>query len=209
MVSMTLAESLNPVAIELAPAITTLIVFGIVCLILFTKVWPKIASGLDERQAKLRQEIEAAEAAQAEAMSAMKSQQAELGKARAEAHEMIAKGQIRCGSLLPGPCVSRPRHNWPNCESRPGHEIRLQPRRRPSVNLHAESAVLATAIASRILKREINANDQQSLIDDSLRELQSDPDVEAPTHDYEANRHPGQKSTLEASSSWRKPVVAT
>ena len=66
MVSMTLAASegtLNPVAVELAPAITTLVVFGLVCLVLFTKVWPKIASGLDERQAKIRQEIEAAEAA--------------------------------------------------------------------------------------------------------------------------------------------------
>ena len=39
--------------------------------------------------------------------------------------------------------------------------------------LHAETAMLATAIATRILQREINVDDQQSLIDDSLRELES------------------------------------
>lgn len=170
MVSMTLAESLNPVAIELAPAITTLIVFSIVCLILFTKVWPKIASGLDDRQAKLRQEIEAAEAAQAEAMAAMKLQQAELGKARAEAHEMIAKAKSDAGASALA-LREQAQAQLAQLREQAGHEIRLAKEAAIS-ELHAESAVLATAIASRILKREINANDQQSLIDESLRELQ-------------------------------------
>ncbi len=37
--------------------------------------------------------------------------------------------------------------------------------------LHAEAASLATEIASRILKREISAADQQQLVDESLGEL--------------------------------------
>ncbi len=172
MVSMTLAESLNPVAIELAPAITTLIVFGIVCLILFTKVWPKIASGLDERQDKLRQEIAAAEAAQAEARSAMESQQAELSKARAEAHEMIAKAKSDAEASARA-LREQAQTQLAQLREQAGHEIRLAKEAAIS-ELHAESAGLATTIASRILKREINANDQQSLIDDSLRELQGD-----------------------------------
>ena len=82
MVPMMLAasESADPTVAELAPAITTLVVFGIVILILFTKVWPKITSGLDERQTKIRQEIEAAEASQAEARAAMEELSSSLGK---------------------------------------------------------------------------------------------------------------------------------
>lgn len=170
MVSMMLAEALNPVAVELAPAITTLIVFGIVCLILFTKVWPKIASGLDERQAKIRQEIEAAEAAQAEARAAMESQQAELGQARAEAQEMIAKAKSDAEASSRA-LREQAQTQLAELREQAGQEIRAAKEAAIS-ELHAESAVLATAIASRILQREINADDQQSLIDDSLRELQ-------------------------------------
>jgi len=37
--------------------------------------------------------------------------------------------------------------------------------------VHAQTASLATAIAGRILKREITPTDQQRLVDESLREL--------------------------------------
>jgi len=174
MVSMTLAASegtMNPVAVELAPAITTLIVFGLVCFVLFTKVWPKIANGLDERQAKIRQEIEAAEAAQAEARAAMEAQQAELAKARAEANEMIMKAKADAEATAKE-LRERAHAELTELREQAGHQIQ-EAKESAITELHAETAMLATAIATRILQREINVDDQQSLIDDSLRELES------------------------------------
>ena len=37
--------------------------------------------------------------------------------------------------------------------------------------LHAEATVLATAIAGKILQREISASDQQNLVEETLEEL--------------------------------------
>ena len=37
--------------------------------------------------------------------------------------------------------------------------------------LHAEASTLAVTIASKVLGREINSTDQQSLVDESLAEL--------------------------------------
>ena len=158
-------------SVELAPAITTLIVFGLVCLVLFTKVWPKITTGLDERQAKIREEIEAAEAAQAEAKASMETQQAELANARAEAHEMITKAKADAEATARG-LRERAQVELAEMREQAGHEIRAA-KESAITELHAESAMLATAIASRILQREINADDQQALIDDSLREMES------------------------------------
>ena len=173
MVSMMLAasEAADPTNAELAPAITTLIVFGLVCLVLFTKVWPKITSGLDERQAKIRQEIEAAEAAQAEARAAMKSQQAELAQARTEANEMIAKAKSDAEALAQS-LRDQAQQQLSELREQASQEIRAA-KEAAIGELHAESGRLATSIASRILEREINAADQQSLIDESLRELET------------------------------------
>ena len=158
-------------SVELAPAITTLIVFGLVCLVLFTKVWPKITSGLDERQAKIREEIEAAEAAQAEARASMEAQQAELAKARGEANEMIMKAKADAEATARG-LRERAQVELTELREQAGHEIRAA-KESAITELHAETAMLATAIATRILQREINVEDQQSLIDDSLQELES------------------------------------
>ena len=44
--------------------------------------------------------------------------------------------------------------------------------RQAAVNeIHAEASNLAAAIAGKILKREINAGDQQRLVEESLQEL--------------------------------------
>lgn len=161
----------NPVNVDLAPAITALVVFGLVCLVFFTKVWPKIGKGLDDRQAKIRQEIEAAEQAQAEARASMEQQQEELAKARAEANEMISKAKADAEATARD-LRERAQQELGELRDNASQEIRAA-KEAAITELHAESAALATAIASRILQREITASDQQSLIDESLRELET------------------------------------
>ena len=161
----------NPLNVDLAPAITALIVFGLVCLVFFTKVWPAIGKGLDDRQAKIRQEIEAAEQAQAEARASMDRQQEELAKARAEANEMISQAKADAEASAQD-LRDRAQKELNELRENASREIRAA-KEAAITELHAESAALATAIASRILQREINAQDQQSLIDESLRELET------------------------------------
>ena len=66
----------------------------------------------------------------------------------------------------------RAQHELTELRENASHEIRAA-KESAITELHAESAALATAIASRILQREINAQDQQALIDESLKELET------------------------------------
>ena len=100
----------------------------------------------------------------------MESQQAELAKAD-EANEMIAKAKSDAEALAQT-LRDQAQQQLGELREQAGQEIRAA-KEAAIGELHAESGRLATSIASRILEREINAADQQSLIDESLRELEA------------------------------------
>src|SRR5262245_64740977 len=75
------------------PAVTALAVFLIAFIFLYIKVWPMIIKGLDDREAKIRHEIESAEQAREQAKAALAEYEQNLGKARDEANAMIAKAR--------------------------------------------------------------------------------------------------------------------
>ena len=79
-----LAEQ-SPVNVQLISLITTIVVFLLFFFAAAYLVWPKIMSGLDERELKIRREIESAEAARAEAAASLKRQEAELLEAHLRA----------------------------------------------------------------------------------------------------------------------------
>ena len=85
-------EALNPVNVEWLTLVTTIVVFLIFFGVAATVVWPRILGGLDEREQKIREEIEHAEAARAKAADALRHQEDELRKARVEAQARL------CGS---------------------------------------------------------------------------------------------------------------
>ena len=55
------AESAELMAANWLPAVTALVVFLLAFGFLYMKVWPKIVQGLEDRENKIRQEIESAE----------------------------------------------------------------------------------------------------------------------------------------------------
>jgi F-type H+-transporting ATPase subunit b len=131
----------NPVSFELLPAITAFVVFGVAFAVLATKVWPTIAKALDERNAKIKGEIKAAEEARAAAKSAQAEFEKSLANAREEAANMIKQARADA--------------------------------QRVADELQAQSAALATEIAGKILRRQVNDQDNARLVQESLQELAS------------------------------------
>ena len=156
-------------ALELMPAITALVVFTIFFLILRATVWPKILRGLDERQEKIRGEIAAAEQARQRADAALAQYQQNLAAARQEAVKMIAQARADAKAAA-ADLKARNEADLAEMKQRAMREIE-NARRAAIAELHAETAALAADIASRILKREINAGDQKRLVDETLEEL--------------------------------------
>jgi len=163
------SEDGNVVSIQFLPLITTIVVFVIAFLILKSKVWPRITAGLDERDNKIRGEIKAAEDAREQANAALREYEESLAAARKEASEMIAKAKASAKAAAD---ELRQRNEDDLAEMKQRASKEIDAAKHAAINeIHAEAATLATQVAGKILQREINADDQQRLVEESLREL--------------------------------------
>ena len=150
---------------------TALIVFALVFAVLAVKVWPTITKALDERAAKIKSEIEAAEQARQQAKDALDQYQKSLAQARAEAQKMLeqTKGQQMA---LAAELKSKAEAELSALRERATRDIEAA-KRAAMGEIYSEATTLATALASKILRREIRPDDQRQLVEESLRQLQS------------------------------------
>ncbi len=155
----------------LPSAVTALIVFSIVVLILGTAVWPKITKGLEERADKIRSEIEAAEAARAQAKSALAEYEKSLAEARVEAQKMLDTTKVQQAALA-AELRAKADRELTDMRERALRDIEAAKKAALS-EIYTESVSLASAMASKILQREVTAKDQQRLLDESLAELKA------------------------------------
>ena len=162
-------EHAEPMAANLMPAIMALVVFAIAFGILATVVWPKITKGLDDRDKKIRDEIQSAEEAREQAKAALDKYEAELANARSEASAMIQQARAEAKATADD---LRARNEEELAELRGRATRDIEAAKESAISeIHAEAATLATAIASRILQREISVEDQQRLVNESLQQL--------------------------------------
>jgi F-type H+-transporting ATPase subunit b len=159
----------SPLAPDVIGFTTAIIVFLAFFIVTAKLVWPKIIAGLDERYAKIRGEIDAAEAARHEAQSAQKKFEEKLQQAQAEAAATIAAAQAiarKAGDEL------RARNEAELADMRARAVADIQAAKENAVKELNDHAVgLATTMASKILRREVSAGDQSRLVTESLAEL--------------------------------------
>ncbi|MBC8200503.1 MAG: F0F1 ATP synthase subunit B [Planctomycetes bacterium] len=163
------SESASPVDVQLLTLGTTIVVFAVFLLLAMKFVWPHILKGLDERDQKLRDDLDAAEEARKQAKSALSEYEKELSKARAEAGEMIAKARLDAKAAAEELRTNNVREL---AEMKTAATADINAAKKAAIGqLHQEASSLAVAIASRILDREISMEDQQALVDESLTEM--------------------------------------
>lgn len=153
----------------LASAITALVVFGVVVLILATKVWPMITSGLDERNAKIREEIAAAEAARAQAKAALEEYEQSLSQARVEAQKMLDETRAEQARLA---AELKAKADRELNEMREKAKRDIDGAKKAALaEIYNESVNLATRMAGKILHREVTVDDQKRMLEESLAEM--------------------------------------
>ncbi|HHN77941.1 MAG TPA: hypothetical protein ENK11_04605 [Phycisphaerales bacterium] len=153
----------------LASAVTALVVFGVVSLVLATKVWPMITAGLDERNAKIREEIAAAEAARAQAKAALEEYEQSLSQARVEAQKMLDETRAEQARLA---AELKAKADRELNEMREKAKRDIDGAKKAALaEIYAESVNLATRMAGKILHREVTVEDQKRMLDESLAEM--------------------------------------
>jgi len=159
----------SPVDVQLLTLGTTIVVFVIFFILTAKFVWPHILRGLDQREQKLRDDLDSAEEARVQAKAALAEYEQEILKARTEAGEMIA--QARQDAKAAGEEL-KANNTRELSEMKAAATAEINSAKKAAIGeLHAEASTLAVAIASRILDREISETDQQALVDESLDEM--------------------------------------
>ena len=151
--------------------IAALIMFGLLFFLLKKMAWGAILKGLNDRETKIRTEIESAENARAQATKALDDYQKELAKARGEANAMIQQARAdaqRVGDEL----RSKNETELTSMKNKAKDEIEAA-KRAALTELYAQTAMLSTQIAGRILHREINPDDHARLVEESLSQIGS------------------------------------
>jgi F-type H+-transporting ATPase subunit b len=154
----------------IVPMIVSLLVVAVVFAVLSVKVWPAISKGLKDREDKIRNSIEEAELAQEQAKQALEQYERNLAMARAEAQKMLddAKSQQQA---ISAELKLKAETELNAMREKAKRDIEVA-KRAAVAEVHEHATELATRMASKILQREISAQDQGRLMNESLAELQ-------------------------------------
>lgn len=159
-------DPMSLITLEMIWAVVLFIVFAS---ILGFVVWPKILGALQDREAKLEGDLVGAENARKAAEAALAEYKTKIAEAQKEAAKVVEEAK-KAAEQVANKAIADSQAKIASDNQRALAEIEAA--KQAALNeVYAQTAELSTQIAGRILKREINAADQQQLVADSLAEL--------------------------------------
>jgi F-type H+-transporting ATPase subunit b len=160
---------LNPVNVAGMTSVVTLIVFLALVVILTKFAWGPIAKGLNEREAKIRRDIDEAEAARKAAIAQQAEYATQLAKAGDEVRSILDKAQADAQAAATR-IKMQAQQEAEEAKERALRDIDAS-RRAAVAEIHEQAASLSTAVAEKILRRNLNADDQRELVRQALEQL--------------------------------------
>jgi len=146
-----------------------IVVFLLLLALLYKYAWGPILVGLQERENKIKHDLEEAEADARQAAEVLRQHEQKLAAAQAEAMQIIERGRTeaqRIGSQLRADAQAE------MDQIRKRAEADIRTAKQQAINeLYSEAATLSTRIAEKILKRQMNAEDHRALVQESLEAL--------------------------------------
>ncbi len=159
----------NLFAGDIGNAVWTLVIFLLVVFILGKFAWGPLLSSLQQREEFIRRSLQEAKDDRESAEARLQEYEAKLAEAGTRAQEIVDQGK-RNAETVRASIEEKARNESEKMVERAKREIELA-KQSAIKDLYATSSDLATEIAARILQRELNAQDHEKLIADSLREL--------------------------------------
>jgi len=155
----------------LITGIVTIVVFVILVAVLGKYAWGPILKGLRAREEKIRKEIAEAEAARARAEETLREYNQQLATAEQKVREMLNKAAADAEKIA----AQIRTHAQQEAEENRERALRdiEAARAQALAEIYAQTADLATRVAEKILRRNLNADDQRELVSQSLRELET------------------------------------
>jgi len=164
-------------ALDPGLSIWTIIVFLLVLFILGKFAWGPILSAVDAREEGIRDSIEEAKRAQAEATALLEEHRAQLADSRRQAQELVAEGRA-AGERLRKEVEAKAREEAEQLLERARREIGRETDRAME-QLRTEAVDLALAAASQVLGERLDASADRELVERFLGEIATGTSSEA------------------------------
>jgi F-type H+-transporting ATPase subunit b len=152
-------------------ALWVVIIFLVLLIILYPTAWKNVLAGLKAREQRIRQDIADAEAARAKSEATLREYQSQLATAEQKVRDMIAAATAQ-GEQVANNIRARAEQESQDIKDRSMRDIDSA-RKQALADIYAQAADLSTKIAEKIIRRNLNAEDQRELVEQSLEELQS------------------------------------
>lgn len=153
--------------------IWTVVTFAVTFIALLLIAWKPLLKALDERERRIRESLEKAELAKAEAERAIAENQANMEASLRRSQELVAEARQEADRVR-----TQAREEAREESKRIMEEGRrqLEAERRATVaELRQEAAGLAISAAEQLLKRNLGEEENRQLVEDFIKQLPKPP----------------------------------
>ncbi len=147
----------------------TALTFLILLLILRKMAWGPILQALEERERKIKESLEKADAVQRETEEAAARSREILESAKREAQDLLAKSRVTAEATKEE-ILEKARSEAAGMLEKAKREIDAQ-REKAIEEIRREAADLSVAIASKLIGRSLSKEDHRALIEESLQKM--------------------------------------
>lgn len=161
----------NVVGVNIGELLVTLIVFICLLILLRATAWKPILAGLKSRETAIREGIEAAAKARADADRTTRELEAKMAEAQRQGATALAQAKADAVKLADS-IRAQAENEAAALKDRALRDIEAA-KQQALADINTHAAELGTSIARKILQRNVTVEDQQRLVDESLSQLQA------------------------------------
>jgi F-type H+-transporting ATPase subunit b len=162
----------NPLAPEPGLFIWTTIAFIAVLFLLAKKVFPKLQETLADREQKIKADLEQAEKTRAEADRVLEDYKARVAQAREETSRMIDEARQSADSVRKD-LIAKAEEDARGIVERARKQLDTE-RDRALSELHSQLAEWSTAIAARIVDKQLDPQSHKDLVDQFIKQIEQE-----------------------------------
>jgi F-type H+-transporting ATPase subunit b len=155
--------------------IWTILTFLVLVALLAKFAWRPLLQALDARQQTIARSLEEAQRARQELERIQRESAQMMAQARVEAESVIARSRSDAEALREE-LKQKARTEAASIVKNAEKQIQLETARAVQ-QIRAEAVDLSVAIASKILKRQVSKEDNQALIEETLKQVENQPRV--------------------------------
>lgn len=159
----------NIMSVDNTLFVATLVAFAVFAWILAKFAWGPLLQIVDEREKQIRDQVDSAEKAAADAKAALAQHQELLKGAARERDELVARA-AKDAEALRAELSAKARADAEQILARAREQMQREKEQALS-ELRAQVADVAIEAASRIVKSSLSEDAQRKLVDDYIREL--------------------------------------